>query len=322
MVSPPDRQSTVLNRLSLTHTPVVSLEYLWRDLHYEGRSAISIEVEGQGSRGQWSALVDFQFVNSESIDCTSVTSAGGPDITPHAAKIALLPPMSGLASEEAEVPAGRIDVLIGEGCGGSSLLAGFSRASISVASRATQPITRSPRLRATSAACMRSASSVTANSAKLVPAKAGGAGKRGLARDFPAFFPAAYAAQRLVDREAFDEGDGGWYAQHRFRHEAACQGASVLGLTSAPTTRRGRHEGFQTDGVEHMDQALQALGQRVEFLPHPGEQSALDMAPSGHHAVAWFRHDASDSRREAHRLTDSDSVESKFIKKGTRIFLS
>ena len=189
MVSPPDRQSTVLNRLSLTHTPVVSLEYLWRDLHYEGRSAISIEVEGQGSRGQWSALVDFQFVNSESIDCTSVTSAGGPDITPHAAKIALLPPMSGLASEEAEVPAGRIDVLIGEGCGGSSLLAGFSRASISVASRATQPITRSPRLRATSAACMRSASSVHREFGEACPCEGGGRGKTWPRSGLPGVFP-------------------------------------------------------------------------------------------------------------------------------------
>ena len=168
-------------------------------------------------------------------------------------------------------------------------------------------------LRATNAACMRSASSVTANSSKLVPAKAGGTRERGLARDLPALFPAANATEHLVGGEAVDQSDGARQAEHRFCYERSRQSAPILGFAPAPTAWRWRYEGFQADRVEHMDQPLQRFGQRVEFLPHPGEQRRLDTVPPGDRAVMRFGHGASDSWWQAWRLADSRRIESKSV---------
>ena len=181
------------------------------------------------------------------------------------------------------------------GGGGSAFLAGFSRASISVASRATQPTIRAPMLRAISAACMRSASSVTANSSKLVPAKAGGTRERGLARDLPALFPATYTTKHAIRGEAVDQCDGGRQAEHGFCHERPRQGTPIFRLAATPAAWRRRHEGLQADRIEHMDQPFQRFGKRVEFLPHPGEQSRLDTVPPGDRAVMRFRHHASNA---------------------------
>ncbi len=113
----------LLNRLALTHTPVSDTRQIWRNLDIGDAGSMAVWVEGEGPAGSWRLGLDFTFGNRESIHCW-------PTILPHDAllpdspldedtrfsqRIAFLPPMSGLATEETEVPPGRIDVLIGEG---------------------------------------------------------------------------------------------------------------------------------------------------------------------------------------------------------------
>src|SRR5208283_3294050 len=106
------------------------------------------------------------------------------------------------------------------GAGGSSLPSlalfwtGFSRASISVASRAIAPMMRPPSARSISAAWILSGSSPRANSGERP-------GKRGFGRNLRASLPAEDATQGLVDVEALDQGAGGGNAQDRLGHESS-----------------------------------------------------------------------------------------------------
>ncbi len=112
-----------INRLTLTHTPVSDARHLWHGLDAESEAGLSIWVEGLGPIGAWTIGLDFHFSNRESIYCWPAIVPRNfriPSSPPHedqalASKIAFLPPMSGIAAEEPELAAGRIDVLIGEG---------------------------------------------------------------------------------------------------------------------------------------------------------------------------------------------------------------
>ena len=152
------------------------------------------------------------------------------------------------------------------GAGGSSLPSfalfwtGFSRASISVASRAIVPMMRPPSARSISAVWILSGSSPRANSANAREnvASEGTCERRSKAED---------AAQGLVDVEALDQGAGGGNAQDRLGHESSREGATVLGR---PARRPGRvgNEGFEADHVEGSDETTQRFGDRVDILTH------------------------------------------------------
>ena len=164
---------------------------------------------------------------------------------------------------------GRPRLRVGGGlsvAGGSSLPSlalfwtGFSRASISVASRAIAPMMRPPRARSISAAWILSGSAPRANSANAREnvASEGTCERRSKAED---------AAQGLVDVEALDQGAGGGNAQDRLGHESSREGATVLGRPARPPGRVG-NEGFEADHVERGDETTQRFGDRVDILTH------------------------------------------------------
>lgn len=125
------RTGVTVNRRSLTHTPVLQARHLWHGLKVTTVSRengsqdtkhvfLELIVEGETHGKRWSCGLEFQHANSESIYCRPLREgeAGARMQVPEEAaaiKIALLPPMSGLASEEPEVQPGRVSVLIGEG---------------------------------------------------------------------------------------------------------------------------------------------------------------------------------------------------------------
>ena len=125
------------------------------------------------------------------------------------------------------------------GGGGSSFLSfgsfliGFSRASISVASRAITPTIRPPSERSISAAC------ILAGQIALRELREG-AGKRGFRRDLRASLPTEDAPQRLVDVETFDQGLGGGNSQHRLGDEGPGEGAAILGRAAGASGRLGQ----------------------------------------------------------------------------------
>jgi energy-coupling factor transporter ATP-binding protein EcfA2 len=127
------RVGVTVNRKALTHTPVSDTKLLWHRLRVSAVSRdngtqdtqklfIDVLVDGETAGKAWSCGLEFYHANSESIYCRPLRLGDGkkPErmIVPHDAgtqKLALLPPMSGLASEEPEVQRGRIAVLLGEG---------------------------------------------------------------------------------------------------------------------------------------------------------------------------------------------------------------
>jgi len=169
------------------------------------------------------------------------------------------------------------------GGGGSSLppfdlfWTGFSRASISVASRAIAPIMRPPSARSISAAWTLSGSSPCANSANAREnvASEGTCERRSKAEDAP---------QGLVDVEALDQRAGGGNAQDRFGDESPGEGATVLGRPARPSGRV-RNEGFEADHVERGDETPERFGDWIVVLAHPREQIALNVAPASLHRV-------------------------------------
>jgi AAA domain, putative AbiEii toxin, Type IV TA system len=79
---------------------------------------IIFTVCGRAADTAWQSTLEFQHANNETIYCRpSPGGEGSGPLSPHAVatRIAILPPMSGLASEEAELRPGRIQTLIGEG---------------------------------------------------------------------------------------------------------------------------------------------------------------------------------------------------------------
>jgi len=127
---PRERAGVTINRRDLIAVPVPAANLLWRDLHVregyreEGKTKtrnvlIEIDVEGIDEGKTWTASLDFDYANEESFYCRSRV---GPDGTrlevPQAAatvRLAYLPPMSGLLSNETRLDEGAIHVRIGEG---------------------------------------------------------------------------------------------------------------------------------------------------------------------------------------------------------------
>lgn len=126
------RSGVTVNRRALTHTPVSEARLLWHDLKVnavirENGSQdtqfifLDILVDGETAGKAWTCGLEFYYANPESIYCRPLRGDSKDSermpVPPSVmeTKIALLPPMSGLASEEPEVQPGRIAVLLGEG---------------------------------------------------------------------------------------------------------------------------------------------------------------------------------------------------------------
>ena len=125
------RPGVSINRLDLLFVPVGHANLLWRGLRtreanrQEGGTAnvrIEIIVDGVASNGtEWTCGLEFDYANPESLYCRPLrTSSDGkgrmriPEEAFHE-QIAFLPPMSGLASSEAMLQPGTVNVLLGQG---------------------------------------------------------------------------------------------------------------------------------------------------------------------------------------------------------------
>ncbi|MEW6072559.1 MAG: AAA family ATPase [Planctomycetota bacterium] len=127
---PKERAGVTLNRRDLIALPVPSADLLWRDLHVrEGHKEggkqktvpvfIEIDVEGVDNGLSWCSSLEFYYANEESFYCRSRLTPDGSRLevpaTAAAVRLAYLPPMSGLASNETRLDEGAIGVRIGEG---------------------------------------------------------------------------------------------------------------------------------------------------------------------------------------------------------------
>jgi hypothetical protein len=120
------RAGVTLNRKALTHTPVSDARHLWHDLKVSANSRtdgkpdtqkifLDISVEGEAAGVTWECGLEFYHCRPLRLsDAKQPARMPIPDAAADV-RIALLPPMSGLASEEPEVQPGRVAVLIGEG---------------------------------------------------------------------------------------------------------------------------------------------------------------------------------------------------------------
>lgn len=127
------RQGVAINRRDLVALPVPTANLLWRDLHVrnverqEGKPKtqnvrVDILVEGITEDHAWSCGLEFDYANEESFYCRPLRldDSGQPQrmTIPELAtrvKVALLPPMSGLADREFIKQPGEVGVLIGQG---------------------------------------------------------------------------------------------------------------------------------------------------------------------------------------------------------------
>jgi AAA domain, putative AbiEii toxin, Type IV TA system/AAA ATPase domain len=127
-----ERTGVTINRRDLFSIPIPSARLLWRGLHVRNiervngkpkTSNVKFEITVQGvSEGQeWSFGLEFDFANEESFYCRAL---GWPEAKDQrdqllalalGTRVAYLPPMSGLASEEFRKEPGEISVLIGQG---------------------------------------------------------------------------------------------------------------------------------------------------------------------------------------------------------------
>lgn len=127
------RTGVTINRKDLFSLPVPHTNLLWRDLHVRSgkRSAggknstdnilIRIVCEGVLGEQPWRIALDFDYANSESLFCRPSETPLTDELiqtmrlVEQHVRVAFLPPMSGLATEEPLLPTGRINVLIGQG---------------------------------------------------------------------------------------------------------------------------------------------------------------------------------------------------------------
>lgn len=127
------RQGVAINRRDLVALPVPTANLLWRDLHVRNvdRQAgkqktqnvrVDILVDGITDDQAWTCGLEFDYANEESFYCRPLRL--GDDSQPERmpipelatqARVALLPPMSGLTDREFIKQPGEIGVLIGQG---------------------------------------------------------------------------------------------------------------------------------------------------------------------------------------------------------------
>ena len=125
------RPGVSINRLDLLSVPVGHANLLWRGLRTReanrqgsGTANVRIEiiVDGVASSGkEWTCGLEFDYANPELFYCRPLrTSPDGQERMPIPSeafdeRVAFLPPMSGLASTEAMLQPGTVNVLLGQG---------------------------------------------------------------------------------------------------------------------------------------------------------------------------------------------------------------
>ena len=131
--TPEKRPGVTVNRRDLVAIPIPGANLLWRGLHVrdvckvDGRQRtsnirIDLTVEGVTGGRRWTCGLEFDYANEESFYCRPLRLSDDktPDRMPvpdeaGRARIAFLPPMSGLAATETRLDEGAIAVRIGEG---------------------------------------------------------------------------------------------------------------------------------------------------------------------------------------------------------------
>ncbi len=128
------RPGVTINRRDLVSIPVPVANLLWRNLHVRNTSRskengklrtenirVDIVVEGVTRDKAWSCGLEFDYANEESFYCRPLRiDKEGKNRMPvpdeaGSARVAFLPPMSGLADREFVKQPGEIGVLIGQG---------------------------------------------------------------------------------------------------------------------------------------------------------------------------------------------------------------
>ena len=132
--SPEKRPGVTVNRRDLVSIPVPVANLLWRNLHVRNVSRseengklntenirVDIIVDGVTLDKAWSCGLEFDYANEESFYCRPLriddTGQNRMPVPEEAcsARVAYLPPMSGLADREFVKQQGEIGVLIGQG---------------------------------------------------------------------------------------------------------------------------------------------------------------------------------------------------------------
>ncbi|HVB59373.1 MAG TPA: AAA family ATPase [Candidatus Acidoferrales bacterium] len=133
--SPEKRPGVTVNRRDLVSIPVPVANLLWHDLHVRdvlqskenGKPTqktenvrVDIIVDGVTHDKAWSCGLEFDYANEESFYCRPLRIGSGPGrmFVPDevgSARVAFLPPMSGLADREFVKEPGEIGLLIGQG---------------------------------------------------------------------------------------------------------------------------------------------------------------------------------------------------------------
>ena len=119
------RLGVTMNRLELTALPMPALDMLWRKRKTRRGAQlirINVIVEGENLGRKWKCGLEFDTSGGDSFYCRPLRSDGNNSQhmrVPHlayATKVAMLPPMSGLALEEPRFDEDkRVNALIGEG---------------------------------------------------------------------------------------------------------------------------------------------------------------------------------------------------------------
>ena len=123
---PTKRPGVTVNRLDLIPLPIVEVDLIWfkRKVRRGPNENIRIDlvVEGISQGKEWNCGLEFDYANTEALFCRPLRTGSGnkPERmeVPREAldtKLTFLPPMSGLATEEALIQEGRINVLVGQG---------------------------------------------------------------------------------------------------------------------------------------------------------------------------------------------------------------
>lgn len=123
---PTQRRGVTVNRLDLIPLPVAELDLIWRNRKVRLGANLNIRieliVEGINEGKRWKCGLEYDYANPEALYCRPlrIDSGQNPDRmeVPKEAlgtRLTFLPPMSGLATEEALIQEGRINVLMGQG---------------------------------------------------------------------------------------------------------------------------------------------------------------------------------------------------------------
>ncbi len=131
--APEKRPGVTVNRRDLFAIPHPSAIHLWRGLHVRDirrvdnrqrtdNVRIDVIVEGVHNDREWTCGLEFDYANEESFYCRPLRLEDGqsPKRMPvpaeaGSARIAFLPPMSGLAAVETRLDPGAVNVRVGEG---------------------------------------------------------------------------------------------------------------------------------------------------------------------------------------------------------------